>query len=164
MDDDLKNFPYEQFPYGGVIKEVPVWEMVVKSVIYGIITISSLFGNVLIIVIVMKNKTMKTVTNYYIVNLAVADLMVTLTCTWVTLVDNLTEGWILGAFFCKLNTFTKGNFTNVDIPFGFFFIEQTAMQNISIMTTELTLMLWNASVFNENNFSQIMTDPCKPQS
>ncbi|XP_034314832.2 substance-P receptor isoform X1 [Magallana gigas] len=107
MDDDLKNFPYEKFPYGGVIKEVPVWEMVVKSVIYGIITISSLFGNVLIIVIVMKNKTMKTVTNYYIVNLAVADLMVTLTCTWVTLVDNLTEGWILGAFFCKLNTFTK---------------------------------------------------------
>lgn len=164
MDDDLKNFPYEQFPYGGVIKEVPVWEMVVKSVIYGIITISSLFGNVLIIVIVMKNKTMKTVTNYYIVNLAVADLMVTLTCTWVTLVDNLTEGWILGAFFCKLNTFTKGNFTHVDIPFGVFFIEQTAMQSISIMTTELTLMLWNASVFNENNFSQIMTDPCKPQS
>lgn len=113
MDDDLKNFPYEKFPYGGVIKEVPVWEIVVKSVIYGIITISSLFGNVLIIVIVMKNKTMKTVTNYYIVNLAVADLMVTLTCTWVTLVDNLTEGWILGAFFCKLNTFTKGNFTKI---------------------------------------------------
>lgn len=164
MDDDLKNFPYEKFPYGGVIKEVPVWEMVVKSVIYGIITILSLFGNVLIIVIVMKNKTMKTVTNYYIVNLAVADLMVTLTCTWVTLVDNLTEGWILGAFFCKLNTFTKGNFTHEIYPLVFFFIEQTAMQNISIMTTELTLMLWNASVFNENRFSQIMTDPCKPQS
>lgn len=25
-------------------------------------------------------------------------------------------------------------------------------------------MLWNASVFTENNFSQIMTDPCKPRS
>lgn len=38
------------------------------------------------------------------------------------------------------------------------------MQTISIMNTELTLMLWNASVFTENNFSQIMTDPCKPRS
>ena len=100
-------------PYIGPIKEVPVWEIVVKSLIYVIITILSLIGNVLIIVIVMKNKTMKTVTNFYIVNLAVADLMVTLTCTWVTLVDNLTEGWILGAIFCKLNTFTKGNFAHI---------------------------------------------------
>lgn len=106
-DTDLPDFSF--IPYGGVIKEVPLWEIIVKSLIYGIITIFSLIGNILIIVIVMKNKNMKTVTNYYIVNLAVADLMVTLTCTWVTLVDDLTEGWILGAFFCKLNTFTKGN-------------------------------------------------------
>ncbi|XP_048763751.1 substance-P receptor-like isoform X2 [Ostrea edulis] len=96
-DTDLPDFSF--IPYGGVIKEVPLWEIIVKSLIYGIITIFSLIGNILIIVIVMKNKNMKTVTNYYIVNLAVADLMVTLTCTWVTLVDDLTEGWILGAFF-----------------------------------------------------------------
>ncbi|XP_062604246.1 substance-P receptor-like isoform X2 [Saccostrea cucullata] len=102
---DLNDFRF--FKYVGDIKEVPLWEILVKSIIYGIITILSLIGNVLIIVIVMNNKTMKTVTNYYIVNLAVADLMVTLTCTWVTVVDNLTEGWTLGAFFCKLNTFTK---------------------------------------------------------
>ena len=112
----MENFTVPDFrfiPYIGPIKEVPVWEIVVKSLIYVIITILSLIGNVLIIVIVMKNKTMKTVTNFYIVNLAVADLMVTLTCTWVTLVDNLTEGWILGAIFCKLNTFTKGNFAHI---------------------------------------------------
>ncbi|KAL5018154.1 hypothetical protein ScPMuIL_003876, partial [Solemya velum] len=50
---------------------------------------------------------MQTVTNYYIVNLAIADLMVTVSCSWVSLVDDITEGWVLGDFFCKLNTFTQ---------------------------------------------------------
>lgn len=124
MDDDLKNFLYEKFLYGGVIKEVLVWEMVVKFVIYGIIIILLLFGNVLIIVIVMKNKIMKMVINYYIVNLVVVDLMVILICMWVILVDNLIEGWILGVFFCKLNIFIKGNFIYVDVFFGVFLLSK----------------------------------------
>ena len=134
----MENFTEPDFrfiPYSGPIKEVPVWEIVVKSLIYGIITILSLIGNVLIIVIVMKNKTMKTVTNFYIVNLAVADLMVTLTCTWVTLVDNLTEGWILGAIFCKLNTFTKGNFTHIYYYFilNLGYVSHTTQKNKNII-------------------------------
>jgi hypothetical protein len=51
---------------------------------------------------------MRTTTNYYIVNLAVADLLVTVCCMWVTLIDDVTEGWVLGAFFCRINTFMQG--------------------------------------------------------
>ena len=110
LDNISRPFPpLHEMPYLGTIKVVPMWEIVVKSLIYGIIIIFSLIGNALIIAIVLQNRKMRTATNYYIVNLAVADIMVTVSCTWVTLVDDVTEGWVLGAFFCKFNTFTQGN-------------------------------------------------------
>ena len=34
----------------------------------------------------------------------------TVSCTWVRLVDDVTEGWVLGAFFCKINTFTNSKY------------------------------------------------------
>ena len=101
---DLTKIPYP----GNVVKDVATWEMVTKILFYCIIMVLSLVGNVMIVYIVWKNKRMRTTTNYYIVNLAIADLLVTLTCTWVHLVDDLTENWILGAFFCKFNTFAQG--------------------------------------------------------
>ena len=94
--------------YPGVFNSPPLWEMTVKIVFYAIVILCALFGNILVIFVVWRNKRMRTTTNYYIVNLAVSDLMVTSSCTWVHLVDNLTEGWILGAFFCKFNSFAQG--------------------------------------------------------
>jgi len=75
---------------------------------YGIVILLSLIGNVAVLFVVARNKRMHTPTNYFIVNLAISDIMVTSSCTWVHLVDNLTEGWVLGAFFCKLNSFAQG--------------------------------------------------------
>jgi hypothetical protein len=107
--DGSEHYPY--MPYFGEMRNVPMWEMVVKLALYAIISLASLVGNILIIVIVLRDRRMRTTTNYYIVNLAVADLMVTLSCTWVHVVDDVTEGWVLGAFFCKANTFTNGKYT-----------------------------------------------------
>ena len=75
---------------------------------YGIVVMLSLIGNVAVLFVVARNKRLHTPTNYFIVNLAVSDIMVTSSCTWVHLVDDLTEGWVLGAFFCKLNSFAQG--------------------------------------------------------
>ena len=96
------------FPYPGVIQSRPLWEVIVKCVAYGVIMLLALIGNILVVFIVWQNKRMRTTTNYFIVNLAVSDLMVTSSCTWVHLVDNLTENWVLGAFFCKFNSFAQG--------------------------------------------------------
>ncbi|XP_060084126.1 substance-P receptor-like [Ylistrum balloti] len=89
------------------VKHIPLWEIIVKSIFVLCIIVISLIGNILIIVIVFRNRQMHTATNYYIVNLAVADLMVTVSCTWVALVEDLTTDWVLGAFFCKFNTFMQ---------------------------------------------------------
>lgn len=94
--------------YPGVIKQLPQWEIALKLIFYVMTILVSIVGNVLVICIVWKNKRMRTTTNYYIVNLAVSDLLVTVSCTWVHLITDVTEGWVLGAFFCKFNSFAQG--------------------------------------------------------
>lgn len=91
-----------------MLTPVPVGEAAVKITIYTLLILIALIGNTLIILVVLKNKRMQTTTNYFLVNLAVSDLVVSLSCSWVHLVDDLTEGWVLGAFFCSFNSFAQG--------------------------------------------------------
>ncbi|KAL4240043.1 alpha1-adrenergic receptor [Mactra antiquata] len=109
-EDFMGNFTldYTNIPYMGEIKETPLFEIVLKSYLYVMIIFFSLIGNTLIIVVVLRHKQMRTTTNYYIVNLAIADILVTVFCTWVHLVNNLNNNnWVLGRFFCKFNTFSQ---------------------------------------------------------
>ena len=106
MEPDLSQ---HTFPPELLIK-IPAWEFVVKIIMYTVVIVIALLGNSLIIIIVWRNKRMRTTTNYYIVNLAVSDLLITCSCTWVNLVDDLTHGWVLGQFFCKFNSFSQGKF------------------------------------------------------
>ena len=52
------------------------WVLTVLAVAYLIIIVLSVCGNALVILTVWRNAHMHTVTNYYIVNLAVSDLLV----------------------------------------------------------------------------------------
>lgn len=45
---------------------------------------------------------MRTVTNYFIVNLAFADILVTITCLPASLVVDITETWFFGETLCKV--------------------------------------------------------------
>ncbi|XP_076073251.1 QRFP-like peptide receptor [Mytilus galloprovincialis] len=108
-DTNLTNvlLDYEDIDYPGILKVVPLPEIIWKVALFVLIILTAVTGNILIIVVVAWNKRLRTTTNYYIVNLAVSDLLVTIWCSWVYLVDNLTEGFVLGTFFCKFNTFAQ---------------------------------------------------------
>ncbi|XP_052069256.1 QRFP-like peptide receptor [Mytilus californianus] len=68
----------------------------------------SFFGNLTLIVVILSTKSLRTKFNYYILNLAVADILVPLTCMWLHLVTDFNPSkWILGSFFCKINTFSQ---------------------------------------------------------
>lgn len=51
---------------------------------------------------VFRNRTMRTVTNYFIVNLAVADFLVILICLPPTVLWDVTETWFMGTLACKV--------------------------------------------------------------
>ncbi|CAG4939656.1 unnamed protein product [Colias eurytheme] len=64
--------------------------------------IIGLVGNSLVCVAVYRNHSMRTVTNYFLVNLAVADFMVILFCLPATVLWDVTETWFLGDALCKI--------------------------------------------------------------
>ncbi|XP_063109890.1 orexin receptor type 2 [Cavia porcellus] len=69
---------------------------------YLLVFVVALVGNVLVCVAVWKNHHMRTVTNYFIVNLSLADVLVTITCLPATLVVDITETWFFGQPLCKV--------------------------------------------------------------
>ncbi|XP_041357536.1 orexin receptor type 2-like [Gigantopelta aegis] len=62
-------------------------------------------GNLLVCFVVWRSRHMQTVTNLFIVNLAVADFLVFVTCQPPTVLQNITETWFLGRLFCKIAIF-----------------------------------------------------------
>ncbi|KAJ0171628.1 hypothetical protein K1T71_013178 [Dendrolimus kikuchii] len=86
----MENYIYPQ-PYEWVL-----------IAIHTAVFIMGLVGNALVCVAVYRNHSMRTVTNYFIVNLAAADFMVILFCLPATVLWDVTETWFLGDALCKI--------------------------------------------------------------
>ncbi|CAB1443252.1 unnamed protein product [Pleuronectes platessa] len=73
---------------------------VVLILAYSTIIVFGVIGNSLVIYVVYKFKNLRTVTNFFIVNLAVADLLVNTLCLPFTLVNTLYGEWKFGHVLC----------------------------------------------------------------
>jgi len=70
----------------------PLHMIVTFSVAYSVVFVLGLVGNGLVVWVVYSNRRMHNVTNYFIVNLALADILVCLLCLPITLLQNLYSG------------------------------------------------------------------------
>ncbi|XP_028632723.1 neuropeptide FF receptor 1 isoform X2 [Grammomys surdaster] len=84
----------------------PVAAMFIAA--YALIFLLCMVGNTLVCFIVLKNRHMRTVTNMFILNLAVSDLLVGIFCMPTTLVDNLITGWPFDNATCKMSGLVQG--------------------------------------------------------
>ncbi|XP_051981532.1 neuropeptide FF receptor 1-like [Xyrauchen texanus] len=75
---------------------------------YLFIFLLCMVGNGLVCLIVLENRRMRTVTNLFILNLAVSDLLVGVFCIPTTLVDNLITGWPFTNIICKMSGLVQG--------------------------------------------------------
>lgn len=75
----------------------------VKLILYGLIFITGITGNMLVCLVVCRQRKLRTSTNFYIVNLAVADLAVLILCIPfdVTVQEN-SYVWPFGKFLCHI--------------------------------------------------------------
>ena len=71
-------------------------------VLFFIVFVVGLTGNVMVCYCVWKSNHMKTVTNYFLVNLAVADFLVILLCLPPSVIQDVTQSWFLGSAMCKI--------------------------------------------------------------
>lgn len=76
-------------------------------ILYAVTFIVGLSGNVLVCFAVWRNRSMRTVTNIFIVNLAIADLAVIIICLPPTLLSDVTETWYFGFAMCKIALFLQ---------------------------------------------------------
>ncbi|XP_062844493.1 neuropeptide FF receptor 2 isoform X2 [Trichomycterus rosablanca] len=75
---------------------------------YFLIFVVCMVGNGVVCFIVLRSKHMRTVTNLFILNLAISDLLVGIFCMPTTLVDNIITGWPFGSLVCKLSGMVQG--------------------------------------------------------
>nr|WOA03698.1 CHH family candidate receptor A34beta3 [Carcinus maenas] len=77
--------------------------------------VSSVAGNAAVVAVISLNRVLRTSVNYYLANLAVADLLITLTC-WPTLVNRFTAPlYILGRPLCKMTVLALATCINVSV-------------------------------------------------
>ncbi|CAN0294941.1 unnamed protein product [Lampetra fluviatilis] len=76
-------------------------------VAYSVIIVISLFGNALVCHVVIKNKRMQSATSMFIVNLAIADIMITTLNTPFTLVRFVNSNWVFGKTMCHVSRFAQ---------------------------------------------------------
>ncbi|CAH1132355.1 unnamed protein product [Ceutorhynchus assimilis] len=77
-------------------------------VVYTTIFIVGLFGNVLVCFVVFRNKAMQTVTNLFITNLALSDILLCVLAVPFTPLYTLLGKWIFGSVICHLVPYAQG--------------------------------------------------------
>uniref|UniRef100_A0A4W2H6U0 KISS1 receptor n=1 Tax=Bos indicus x Bos taurus TaxID=30522 RepID=A0A4W2H6U0_BOBOX len=98
---------------------------------FGALMLLGLTGNSLVIFVICRHKQMRTVTNFYIANLAVTDLTFLLCCVPFTALLYPLPAWVLGDFMCK--------FLN--------YIQQVSVQATCATLTAMSVDRWYVTVF-----------------
>ncbi|CAJ0934001.1 unnamed protein product, partial [Mesorhabditis belari] len=77
-----------------------LWVRVVLFSLYCLVFMVAVFGNLLVVYVVTNNRRMHSVTNIFICNLAISDLLVNFTSLWLTPVYTYVGHWIWGGWLC----------------------------------------------------------------
>lgn len=80
--------------------------MIIRLSLYAVVFVLTVLGNVLVIMVIMKNRKLRSLDTYYygyyLLNLAIADLSVALFIIPITVVYQELQSWPFGVFLCKL--------------------------------------------------------------
>ncbi|XP_016302627.1 neuropeptide FF receptor 1 like 1 [Sinocyclocheilus anshuiensis] len=75
---------------------------------YLLVLLLCVVGNGLVCLVVIRNRNMRSVTNLFILNLAISDLLVGIFCVPTTLIDSLTSGWPFSQITCTMSNLIQG--------------------------------------------------------
>ncbi|XP_041985545.1 octopamine receptor beta-3R-like [Aricia agestis] len=85
--------------------------LVLKGLVFITIILGALFGNALVIISVHRHRKLRVITNYYVVSLAVADMLVALCAMTFNASAELTDSWLFGPLVCDI-------FNSLDVYFS----------------------------------------------
>ena len=92
----------------GVGFALPMYAQVIIILMYTTVSVLSVGGNVIVCYIILAYQRMRTVTNYFIVNLACSDIMMSVICIPFTFISNLLmQYWPFGPILCPIVTYAQ---------------------------------------------------------
>lgn len=80
--------------------------------LYSVIFLLALVGNLLVITTLVQNKRMRTITNVFLLNLSVSDLLLAVFCMPFTLIPTLMQDFVFGKTVCVLVRYMQGKYPN----------------------------------------------------
>lgn len=83
-------------------------DIILRISLYSVLFVFAVVGNILVILTLVQNKRMRTVTNVFLLNLAVSDLLLGVFCMPFTLVGSLLRNFVFGELMCKLIPYLQG--------------------------------------------------------
>lgn len=83
----------------------PPWRVALWSVAYSLVLAVAVFGNLIVIWIILAHKRMRTVTNYFLLNLAFSDASMAAFNTLINFVYATHGEWYFGKAYCKFHNF-----------------------------------------------------------
>ncbi|XP_022918006.1 octopamine receptor beta-1R-like [Onthophagus taurus] len=84
-------------------KSIVFFLVAIKTTVMIFIIIAALFGNLLVIVSVMRHRKLRVITNYFVVSLALADMLVAIWAMCFNFSVEVTGGvWLFGYFMCDV--------------------------------------------------------------
>ncbi|CAN7950184.1 unnamed protein product [Ixodes pacificus] len=84
---------------------LPWWVQLIYGVLFGSMVLVAAFGNAVVVWIVVVHRSMRTVTNYFLVNLSIANAMTAIFNAIFNLVYMLESHWAFGSTYCIFNNF-----------------------------------------------------------
>ncbi|XP_057195650.1 cholecystokinin receptor type A [Triplophysa rosa] len=110
----------------------------VRIALYVFIFLLSFIGNSLIIAVLVRNRRMRTVTNLFLLSLAVSDLMLCLFCMPFTLIPNILKDFIFGKGMCKVATYFMG----ISVSVSTFNLVAISLERYSAICNPLSSRTW----------------------
>ncbi|XP_043250842.1 octopamine receptor beta-2R isoform X1 [Colletes latitarsis] len=83
----------------------PKWSVpatIAKGCLLGSIILTAVFGNLLVMVSVMRHRKLRIITNYFVVSLALADMLVAMFAMTFNASVQITGRWLFGYFMCDV--------------------------------------------------------------
>lgn len=80
----------------------------VQIPLYATILLLAITGNALVILTLIQNRRMRTITNVFLLNLAVSDILLGVLCMPFTLVGTLLRDFVFGEIMCKFLPYLQG--------------------------------------------------------
>ncbi|XP_077989046.1 G-protein coupled receptor 54-like [Glandiceps talaboti] len=124
-------------------------EGVLVPIFFAAIILIGVSGNSTVLYIIFKHREMQTVTNYYIANLALADIVFLVICTTSTAALYGIESWILGDFMCRFIGYmqyvsvqaTCATLTAMTVDRHFLIVHAVRSRNATIRKPVMAMMI-----------------------